>query len=198
MRVLRPSHPDLRSLRSSHNPSYQGHKLWNATWLLLSYLEREPPKPDSRILEAGCGWGLSSIYCASVCGAEVTAVDVDEEVFPFLRLHARHNNVNIRTLTAGFDEVPGELLRRQDLIIGADICFRAAMIEPLFSLLERALAAGAGKIALSDPGRLAFRSLAAKCVRDLGGVEMAWQVEEPLIQWHGSPLIVHGHIVTIE
>ena len=51
IRVLRPSHPRLRQLRRQHTPSFQGHRLWNATWLLLSYLESHAPAKPARIME---------------------------------------------------------------------------------------------------------------------------------------------------
>ena len=64
IRILRPSHPELRALRARHHPNYQGHRLWNATWLMMSFLEAHRPPPGTRVIEAGCGWGLSGIYCA--------------------------------------------------------------------------------------------------------------------------------------
>lgn len=197
IRILRPTHPELRSLRARHNPNYQGHRLWNATWLLMSFLETHGLTHGSRVIEAGCGWGLSGIYCARVHNALVTATDLDEKVFPFLELHARHNEVSIDHTTADFTGIDHSMLTHQDLLIGADICFRPTMIDPLFDLVERALAAGVKRILLSDPGRPTFQTLAARCVESLGGVEHPWQVEEPLISWEGSPVIIRGHLLTI-
>ena len=57
-------------------------------------------------------------------GAGVTAVDVDATVFPFLQLHACLNDVHVDTLTAGFDAIPESPLRRQDMLLRADICLR--------------------------------------------------------------------------
>ena len=197
IRILRPSHPELRALRARHHPNYQGHRLWNATWLMMSFLEAHRPAPGTRVIEAGCGWGLSGIYCARIHGALVTATDVDEKVFPFLELHARHNEVELDCVTAGFEQLDDSILASQDLLVGADICFRPAMIDSLFDLLDRALGAGVERILLSDPGRPTFETLAAHCVERLGGLEIEWQVEEPLINWEGSPVIIRGHVLTI-
>ena len=197
IRVLRPTHPDLRRLRATHSPHYQGHKLWNATWLLLSFLDRCGLPRDVRVLEAGCGWGLAGIYCARRFGAAVTAVDVDEEVFPFLELHARNNGVAIETVAAGFEEVADGVLARQDVLMGADICFRESMVAPLMSLLHKSRQCGVGQAVLSDPGRLAFRSLASACQRDFAAVELEWQVQEPVLTWPGAAPIIHGRVLLI-
>lgn len=195
--ILHPSHPELRQLRSLHAPKVQGHRLWNATWLLLRFLEGHPLPPEGRVLEAGSGWGLSGIYCARTFGAAVTAVDVDPEVFPFLQLHACRNQVEIATLQAGFHQVGDDVLARHDTLIGADICFRDSMVQPLFGLVERALGAGLKRVIISDPGRLAFRSLASLCVARLNGLELEWQVEEPMLTWPGDRPRIHGRILVV-
>jgi len=195
--ILHPSHPELRQLRAVHAPQVQGHRLWNATWLLLRFFEAHPLPRECRVLEAGSGWGLSGIYCARTYGATVTATDLDPEVFPFLQLHARHNQVEISTLPSGFHQVGLDVLARQDALIGADICFREGMVEPLFDLVERALGAGLDRVVISDPGRLAFRSLASLCTTRLNGLELEWQVEEPTLTWPGERPLIHGRILVV-
>ena len=175
-RILKAGHPELRQLRARHTPTYQGHKLWNATWLLLSFLEKQGLESKSRVVEAGCGWGLASIFCARTFDATVTAFDVDEEVFPFLELHARVNGVHIHPIAADFENVADEVLREADALIGADICFRESIVDPLLKLLERAL----------NQGRLAFRSLSSACQRNFNGAELEWQTQEPMLPWAGE------------
>jgi len=198
LRLPKPSHPDLRQLRDQHAPSVQGHKTWNATWLLLDFLRSQDLSSDLRVLDVGCGWGLAGIFCASQCRARVTAVDVDRQVFPFLLLHARLNQVEIRTLEASFDGIATQLLRQHDLLIGADICFREDMVEPLYQLCTRALAAGVGRVLLVDPGRSAFRQFAARCAQTLGGVEQEWTTDEPLLSWPGAPVPIRGWLLIID
>jgi predicted nicotinamide N-methyase len=198
IRVLRPSHPRLRELRRHHTPSYQGHKLWNATWLLLSYLEKHKPAQPVNIMEVGCGWGLASVYCARVCAATVTSVDLDPQVFPFLELNVEVNEVNIQHFSGGFDRVETAMLEKQEVVIGADICFRSSMVQPLFDLIARACRAGTRRIVLSDPGRMAFRNLASRCVDELGATQMSWQVEEPLLSWPGDAPLIHGRLLVID
>ena len=198
LRLLKSFHPELRQLRGRYQPLAQGHKAWNATWLLLDYLQRQELSSDLRLLDVGCGWGLAGIFCASRYQARVTAVDVDPQVFPFLQLHARLNEVEIQILEASFEEITDELLEQHDLLIGADICFKERMVDPLYQLCSRALQAGVSRIILADPGRFSFRQLAARCVQDLNAVEQEWETDEPLLSWPGSRLQIRGHLLLVE
>ena len=195
--VLKPSHPQLRQLKALHNPTSQGYKLWNSTWLVLDFLERQGMPEHTRILDAGCGWGLAGICCARRYGARVTAADIDAEVFPFLHLHAEVNGVQIQTLNAGFAQIPPAVLQQQDVLIGADICFRSHLVDPLFDLFQRALAAGVQRIVLADPGRFSYKQLATRCVEELGAEEREWIVKEPLVSWSGSGMSIRGRLIHI-
>ena len=116
------------------------------------------------MLDAGCGWGLAGVYCARR-GARVVGFDIDPEVLPIAQFHAQYNHVTISTQTRGFDAVDADMLNEVSWVVGADICFRGDLIDPLFGLAERACAAG---VAIADPGRPPFQTLACRCVDDLG------------------------------
>ena len=66
IKVLGSKHPLVTELLEETPPEIHGDKFWASTWLLLDYLERIRMRPRTRILEAGCGWGLTSVYCARV------------------------------------------------------------------------------------------------------------------------------------
>ena len=198
IRLLKPAHPDLRRLKAAHKPSVQGHKAWNSTYLLLDFLQDQPLPKGIRVLDVGCGWGLLSIFCARRFSAAVTATDIDEQVFPFLQLHARLNQVEVQTLHASFAEIPDPLLYGQDLLVGTDICFRDAMIDPLYSLIRRALDAGVTRIILADPGRFSFRQLAARCVQTLQASEIDWSTQEPTVVWSGASPQIRGRLLLID
>jgi predicted nicotinamide N-methyase len=89
----------------------------------MDYFKRRGLRERSRVLEVGCGWGLSGIYCAKTHGAAVTGIDIDPEVFPFLHLQAAINGVEITTFKKGFNGLRKEHLKGIDVLIGADICF---------------------------------------------------------------------------
>lgn len=194
LRIPRATDAGLRALRAAHQPAHQGWRLWSATWLLLSHLESRPLQ-GARVIDVGCGWGLAGIYCASR-GATVTSCDLDPEVLPIAQYHADCNNAAICTEARGFDAVDDDLLAGADWVIGADICFRGDLIEPLFNLLQRARHAGAA-VALADPGRPPMQTLAARCVADLGAWAGPVSTPEPLVAWPGERPLVHGRLITI-
>ena len=107
------------------------------------------------MLDAGCGWGLAGVYCARR-GARVVGFDIDPEVLPIAQFHAQFNHVTISTQTRGFDAVDADMLNEVSWVVGADICFRGDLIDPLFGLAERACAAGV-RMAIADPGRPPFK-----------------------------------------
>lgn len=197
LRLAKASHPDLRRLRGLDSPRSQGHKAWNAGWLLIDFLQRQKLPKGLRVLDAGCGWGLCGIFCARHLAALVTAADIDPRVFPYLNLHAQLNEVEIATRELGFAQIASDLLAEQDLVIGADICFRENMVPPVQKLIERALSAGVRRLLLADPGRPSFRHLSSYCVENLTATTLDWSVAEPLIEWSGQRPLLKGQLLLI-
>ena len=145
----------------------------------MDFFDRLGLEQGSRVMEIGCGWGLAGIYCAKRHDAIVTGVDIDPEVFPYLMLHARVNNVKIRTMNTAFEKLTSEQLENTDLLIGADICFLDAMVDPLKSFISRALSEGVGKVVIADPGRHSFYDLASYFMEDKSGEILSWTAEHP-------------------
>jgi len=195
LRLPKASHPTLRRLKGLDSPRAQGHKTWNAGWLLIDYLQRQSLAQRLRVLDAGCGWGLCGIYCAQSLNACVTAADIDPRVFPYLALHAELNEVEITMRELAFEQMDSTLLAQQDLVVGADICFRENMVEPVLHLVERALKAGVPRLAIADPGRPSFRSLSSYCIDEFAARTISWSVEEPLIEWPGQRPILRGQLL---
>ena len=71
------------------------------------------------------------------------------------------------------------------------------MIETLKDLLERALTAGIGHIAITDPGRPAFERLASTCCDQLGATCIDLVCDEPLIDWPGAILPLRGRLLEL-
>ena len=113
LRLAKSSHPDLRRLRGLDSPRAQGHKTWNAGWLLIDFLQRQRLEKGLRVLDIGCGWGLCGIFCARRAAAVVTAADIDPRVFPYLNLHAQLNEVEIATCERSFAQMDSALLAEQ-------------------------------------------------------------------------------------
>ncbi|MBN2374214.1 class I SAM-dependent methyltransferase, partial [bacterium] len=96
--ALYARHRAIRKLKQTHPPTYHGFRVWPSSWLLMDFLNKRGIPRGSHVLDVGCGWGLGGIYCAKNYHAAVTGIDIDPEVFPYLRLHAQINNVKIHTM----------------------------------------------------------------------------------------------------
>ena len=189
--VLKAAHLDVRKIRKDHEPEIHGNKFWNSSWLIMDYLEQQGLPKKSRVMEVGCGWGLAGIYCAKRFGAKVTGLDADAKVFPYLDLHARVNDVKIKTVESRFEDIKKKKLAKQNLILGADICFWDSLVDPLHKLIGKSLKAGAQQIIIADPGRPPFDEVCDRCTGEFGGVVKDWSVKEP-VSSNGYLLIVGG------
>ena len=152
-----------------------------------------PGAPDGRyaVGEAGCGWGPASVFCARRLAARVTAVDRDPEVFPFVDVLARLNDVQIATAQATFARMGPAHLNTANLLIGSDICFWDSLVAPLATLVRRALDCGVERVVLADPGRAPFFALAERLGRRLDAELLDWYAVEPK-RFEGSLLVVHA------
>ncbi|MCG6916830.1 MAG: methyltransferase [Deltaproteobacteria bacterium] len=179
VRLLLSQHPEIRKLKHFNAPSVHGNRLWKSTWLLMDYLHRRGLPKDVRVMEVGCGWGLLGIYCAKKYGVKVTSVDVDPEVIPYLKLHARINEVDIATVRKDFDGLRTKHLQKIDVLIGADICFWDTLVKPLKNLILRALRARVKQVLISDPGRPPFEEVAEYFISKKGGEILDWTAQRP-------------------
>jgi predicted nicotinamide N-methyase len=190
-------HKDIRRLKKeAEEPSIHGNKFWGSSYLIMDYLENNPIKKKSRVLELGCGWGLAGIHCAKHFNAEVTGVDADDAVFPYLHLHAQHNGVNVKTQKTYFEKISTKELANYDVIIGADICFWDELGDVLYNLINRAIKAGVKKIIIADPEREPFFTLAECCIKKNNSSQYhaeveSWSVDLPR-RASGSLLIIES------
>ncbi len=106
VRMPTASHPAIRRLkRQGIEPSIHGNKLWKSSCLLIDYLKKHPPEHRKRVIDVGCGWGISGIWCAQQFGSKVTSVDADPDVFPFLQATADINGVETRERVSRFEKL---------------------------------------------------------------------------------------------
>lgn len=104
-----------------------------------------------RILEIGCGLGLSSLVLQRR-QADITASDHHPLAEPFLSRNARLNKLPKLTYRDLHWAIPDAELGRFDLLIGSDILYERDHIELLANLLKRHSLQGA-EIVFTDPGR---------------------------------------------
>ncbi len=180
IKVLKNNHPDIRAIkRQIGNATIHGNKFWRSTGLMIDYLNASPPPKGWKVLEVGCGWGISGIYCAKNYQSSVTALDADETVFPYLHYHAELNDVEVATVKSRYEKVTTAMLSEFDMVIGSDICFWDEMASPLFNLVGRAYKAGIKRVVMTDPGRPPFRTMAEKCMNRYDAIYDKWSVPHP-------------------
>ncbi|MFT7491618.1 MAG: putative nicotinamide N-methyase [Pseudohongiellaceae bacterium] len=178
--ILKSNHPDIRRLKREHkSATIHGNKFWKSTNVMIDYLNVEPPQRHWRILEIGCGWGVSSIYCAKHFQASVTALDADAAVFPFLHHHARLNDVQVSTLNVAYEKLTVAMLAQFDMVIGSDICFWDEMNDLLFNLINRIHTAGVHRVVITDPGRSPFLQMAERCCEKFDAIYDHWSIPHP-------------------
>ena len=177
--LLKSEHRLIRRLRRVYQPSVHGNKTWHTSFILMDYLQFNPPDYGSRVMDLGCGWGPAAIYCAKTFETETTAVDMDGAVFPYLKVLAALNNVQIDPVKKRFDQLTQKRLSQEKMIIGADICFWDDLVVSLRRLINRALRNGVDRIVIADPGRPTFYELVDDCAKRWDAELCAWYALEP-------------------
>ncbi len=191
IKILNSNHKEVRRLkRDGHVAELHGNKFWNSSFLIMDYLKKNPLKKKVRVLEIGCGWGLLGIYCAKQFDAKVVGIDADENVLPYLALHATINNVAIEGEKLSFQQLTTAKLKDFDVILGADICYWDEMTGILYNLIGRAKKAGVETIMIADPCRSPFTNLVEKCRKKYDVT-----VEE---KWLKRPVHASGEILIVE
>lgn len=184
------SHPAIRKVkRKGVNPSIHGTKLWKSSALLIDHMRKHPPQHYDTVMDVGCGWGLAGIWCAKFMGSEVTSVDADPDVFPYLDAAAELNGVSTSHLVSRFEELKRKQLKNTDLLIAADICFWDELVKPVGKMVDRAIDAGVKRIMIADPERSTFLEMAERCVDRHGGDLIEWQTKGS-VSARGSILII--------
>ncbi len=176
---MTPRHPEIKKLKREYPTSIHGDKFWSSSYLLMDYLIDNPPKKKTRILEIGCGWGLTAIFCTKRFDVKVTGCDADPDVFPYLKAHAELNDVKIKKLVKKFEKLDVKTLSKYDMIIGGDICFWDELNDTLFKLFKRAKKAGVKQAIIADPQRQPFVDLCARLDDHFDHEVWDWELPEP-------------------
>lgn len=187
---LLSGHPKIRKLkRESAQPSIHGNKVWHSSYLLMDYFKEFAPNKNTRGLEVGCGWGMTSIFLAKICEIKMLATDADESVFQYFKVLSEQNQIEVPVEVCRFEKMTKTYLSNFDLLVGADICFWSEMVKPLELLILRAIKAGVQKVCIADPERESFfelyENLKGKCK-----VQLIDRVTKKPIAYRGKILIV--------
>lgn len=186
------SHPSIRAVkRAGHEPSIHGTKLWKSSCLIIDYLKKNPPGRTKRVLDAGCGWGVTGIWCAKQWGSKVISMDADPAVFPYLEAVAELNGVATQPWVQRFEKVRKKDLEKVDVLVGGDICFWDELVKPVNRMIDRAIDAGVGTIVIGDPERPTFHEMAARAIKRHGGELLDWRLTGT-VKATGALLVIHN------
>jgi predicted nicotinamide N-methyase len=175
------SHPVIRKVRRQGiSPSIHGNKLWKSSLLLIDFLNKHRPEHCEKVIDVGCGWGISGIWCAKTLGSSVTSVDADPDVFPFLEASANLNGVATTPLVSAFEKLSTRQLSQFDMLIAADICFWDELVDPVFNMVNRAVNAGVKHIVIADPERSTFFDMAKRCETRHCAEIIEWKTSTPI------------------
>lgn len=189
--ILKSSHPEIKKIKREHPTSIHGNKFWGSSYLLMDYFKNNPLSSQDRVLELGCGWGLASIYLNKKYGCKVTGVDADDDVFPYLELHAEINKADINTVEKRFEELTKKYLSGYDVIIAADVCFWDELADIHKKLIKRAIEAGVKKIVYADPERSPFLTLAEHCTKKYCADIIPREMEKP-VKARGAIMVIEN------
>ena len=180
-KALKASHPEVQKLkRQGSYPSAHGNKVWRSSFVLMDYFLSNPIPQNSKVIDAGCGWGLSGVFLAKAFQAQVIGYDIDEHVAPFLALQASINDCQIRFQKKSFEKITKQDMAGCYTLIGADICFWDELTPVIFNMIRRALQAGVQRIVIADPGRPPFWELADWCTEKLEAEVVIRTIYKPI------------------
>lgn len=186
------SHPAIRRVRREGiAPSIHGDKLWKSSALVIDYLTKHPPEHFGRVIDVGCGWGLSGIWCAKKLGSAVTSMDADPDVFPYLDAVAELNKVQTAHLVKRFEKLSTKQLAQFDMLLAADICFWDELVDPVYNMINRAVKAGVKHIVVADPERSTFLEMAERAMNKHCGELLEWEARGSL-EARGALLVIEN------
>lgn len=178
--IFSPEHPAIKAIaRLQDEPSIHGDKVWEASYVMMDFLQQFPVENASRILEIGCGWGVLTSYLAQHYSGQVTGLDADTSVKPYFDFHANQNNVSPLFINGTMKSMTQKKLADYDVIIGGDICFWDSLKRDWQNLIRRAFKAGVSEIYIVDPGRPPFWDLVEYSEKRFAGEIWSHEVKQP-------------------
>ena len=152
---------------------------WAAGCALARVILDEPALVRGRrVLDVGCGGGVTALAAAQVGAAEVVANDVDPWALATLAIAARRQNLPITTLLDDLTRHP-DGVGSFDVVLCCDLAYERSQADPQRTLLRRLLDSGA-RVLAADAERAYFVADGLRLIaeyqvrvpRDLEGVDM--------------------------
>lgn len=141
-------------------------ELWTSALVLAERCLTSPDLVGKRVLDLGCGLGLTGI-CAAAAGARVLLSDYEADAMAFAEWNAHENLTPEQFARCSFrtgDWRAPEEFGSCDVVLGADIVYERRNFIPLLACLRATVSTG-GEAWLAEPDRTLgqdFFALAAK------------------------------------
>ena len=166
----------------AEEPPYWAH-LWTGALTLARYVEEKVECQWRKVLDLGCGLGLTGIV-AALKGGQVTFADKEVDALAFATVNAQLNRCPL-FVTRWLDFTQNNLQETFSLILGAEIVYDPLTFPALTAFLARHLAPG-GAVYLTDAKRTDTREF----FRQLSLQGLSYTVEEIAEREEHSPLLV--------
>lgn len=138
-------------------------ELWPSALALSEYIVHKAPHfSDKKILELGCGLGLTSLALEYCKPALLLATDYEEAALEQTRKNFLLNKFKIPELSL-LDWREPKIMGTYDLIVASDIAYEQRFFEPLTQLFKKYLKKD-GLIILAEPNRVVARSFFGKLI----------------------------------
>jgi len=125
-------------------------RLWEAAIVLSEFVVGQKFAKGTSVLELGAGLGAPGLIAAA-SGCDVTISDYEEMILDFERISAAASGLH-NVKFAMLDWLNPPEMKQYDVILGAEILFRAEFFQPLLNILNKALKPG-GKVFLAHDVR---------------------------------------------
>lgn len=146
---------------------------------VMSMLRISNPPPNPKVIDLGCGWGLSTEMLA-FCGCEVTAVDINPSFVSLVHRRLLDRHIDAKVLLGNFDSV--EIADLHDLAIFYECLHHAVRPWETIEKVSRSIKPG-GKIGFAGEPinehwwrhwglRLDIASV--YCIKKFGWFESGW------------------------
>ena len=139
------------------------------------------PLMGARMLDMGCGWGLSSEFAAYL-GLDVTGVDINPDFVSLVNQRAALRGFQVRAVNATFDDYVPE--GTFDLILFYECLHHAVRPWEVIERLAPSLAPGGAMVLAGEPINDAWRHwgmrldpLSIYCIRKFGWFESGWSLD---------------------
>jgi SAM-dependent methyltransferase len=138
------------------------------------------PRFGAKVLDMGCGWGLSSEFAAYL-GMDVTGVDINPDFVSLVNQRAARQGTHVRAIRSTFDDYVPDF--SVDLILFYECLHHAVRPWTVIERLARNLAPDGAIVLAGEPINDVWRNwglrldaLSVYCIRKFGWFESGWSL----------------------